>query len=112
MDLLKDIVLLVGRKAVEKMSKAILVIDMPKNCAECPLVEIHGDEYFCIPDDFNHYLGDSYVKHSCEQRPNWCPLKEMPQKPDYPPINESSYVAGYNACIDKILEGSEQNETD
>ena len=52
------------------MSKAILVIDMPKNCAECPLVEILGDEYFCIPDDFNHYLGDSYVKHSCEQRPN------------------------------------------
>ena len=45
-------------------------------------------------------------------KPNWCPLKELPKKPDYPPINESSFVAGYNSCIDEILKGSEENEID
>lgn len=64
------------------MSKAILVMDMPKNCAECDLCGIQDDEIFCIPDDFTHYLSSSYMNHSCESRPDWCPLKELPNPID------------------------------
>lgn len=89
------------------MSKAILVIDMPKNCRECPLAKnesiVLEEAYNCLPK--RKWVTD----RECESRPNWCPLKEVPQKPDYPPIDECSYVAGYNACIDEILKGSEEN---
>ena len=101
------------------MNKVIAIIDRPKDCQECVFgickyslpLSIHRKAYYCqlkepkgrVAEDFDY---DEEVHLSN------CPLKELPQKPDYPPINESSYVAGYNACIDKILEGSEQNETD
>lgn len=78
------------------MGKAILILDMPKNCFHCKLQD---------------WANCRIVKgcHTGDTRPDWCPLKEMPQKPDYPPIDESSFVAGYNACIDEILKGSEKN---
>ena len=48
--------------------KAILVIDMPKNCAECKLMYLQGiGESICNAVDW-------------EKRPSWCPLKEMPNK--------------------------------
>ena len=86
------------------MAKAILVMDMPKNCAKCNLCGTQDDEYFCIPDDFAHYLGDSYVNHSCESKPDWCPLKPMPEKRDMRFLDDASeyYRQGWNACIDAI----------
>ena len=60
------------------MSKAMLVMDMPKNCAGCDLCSSQDGEYFCVPDDFNHYLGSSYVNHNATKRPEWCHLKEVP----------------------------------
>lgn len=71
--------------------KAILVLDeMPENCFKCKLQD---------------WANCRIVKgcHTGNTRPDWCPLNPMPEKPDYPPINENSYVAGYNACIDEIL---------
>lgn len=87
------------------MGKAILVMDMPKNCAECNLCGNQDDEYFCIPDDFTHYLGSSYVNHSCESRPEWCLLKPMPEKrnTEYNPARNPYTTEGYNTCIDEIL---------
>jgi len=88
------------------MSKAILVMDMPKNCAECNLCGNQDDENFCIPDDFTHYLGSSYVNHSCESRPDWCPLKPMPNKDNksyFPDEYSDGHRDGYNTCIDEIL---------
>lgn len=87
------------------MSKAILVMDdMPKNCAECPML---------TPELTCHYYGNwskDRVFLKGDIKPDWCPLKEAPKKPDYPPINESSFVAGWNACIDEITGGSEEDE--
>lgn len=94
--------------------KAILIMDMPKNCAECNLCSSQDGEYFCIPDDFTHYLDESYVSHNTTERPEWCPLKEVPKKRRT--IGKESendqlcFNGGYNACIDEILEGSEVNE--
>ena len=46
--------------------KAVLVIDMPKNCAECKLIYLQGiGKTICNAVDW-------------EERPSWCPLKPMP----------------------------------
>lgn len=84
------------------MSKAILVMDMPNSCAKCKFVE-HEDEGWLTCSLCDYRM--AYVF----ERADYCPLRELPQKPDYPPINEQSYVAGWNACIDEIMKGSEEN---
>lgn len=92
------------------MSKAVLVMDMPKNCAECNLCGTQDDEIFCIPDDFAHYLSSSYMNYSCKSRPDWCPLKPMPEKDIksyFPDEYSDGHRDGYNACIDELLKGEE-----
>ena len=58
------------------MKKAVLVMDMPECCGECPLMDddivgeycnAHDDDYIDIPD----VLG---------RKPNWCPLMELPEQ--------------------------------
>lgn len=87
------------------MAKAVLVMDMPKNCAECNLCGTQDDDYFCIPDDFAHYLSNSYVNHSCESKPSWCPLKPMPENKDAMTAHfatDYNYALGWNDCLDAI----------
>ena len=54
------------------MSKAILVIDMPKGCYECPLAveTTHNYDACCITG--SRII--SYYKFP------WCPLKSLPEK--------------------------------
>lgn len=90
------------------MSKAILVMDMPKSCRECSLAENRSiqleESYICSPK--RKWATDK----ECESRQNWCPLKEVPQKKkDTLMTNYSRYVRGWNDCIDRILEGSEED---
>ena len=80
--------------------KAILVMDMPKNCFKCKLQD---------------WANCRIVKgcHTGDTRPDWCPLKPAPQKQDICGKYNSEYYAqggkpasykiGYNACIDEIL---------
>ena len=80
------------------MSKAILVMDMPKSCNECDVI---CTEYYAV---FKNGSFETLVK------PDGCPLKEMPQKAKYiadDTICENAAKIGYNACIDEILKGSE-----
>lgn len=77
------------------MNKAILVIDMPKNCQECVL-NYQGDCYV------SEYDGDDWVQ--------FCPLKEAPTwllsiKPE-----ADEYVRGWNDCVNKII--GDEDETD
>lgn len=67
-------------------SKAVLVIDMPTHCGECPVK--------CRMRGINHV-------------PTWCPLRPLPSK--LVPFgyldagNEDGlYEKGYNDCIDEI----------
>ena len=106
------------------MSKAILVMDMPKKCLECPLkykseeLSLGNFTYQQLfrckyePEDISEddgdivYLNDIMMKG----KPNWCPLREVPQKKDYY-FDGSIWTherIGWNACIDTILkEGAE-----
>lgn len=81
--------------------KAILVIDMPKECCECPCFY---DYLHCQAKDDANVLGD--------ERPYNCPLKPLPQKkkplfdPNHCEIEEEIKIIheidGYNRCIDEI----------
>ena len=89
--------------------KAILVLEMPKYCIDCPCHFAGMSTVVCgvkkkklITDDIETY------------KPDWCPLKPMPSKKQEKQycrnglfgINtamETSFNQGYNACIGEIL---------
>lgn len=85
------------------MSKAILVLDMPINCKNCPLHEMsyNFNKGICVP---MQELYDKFAK----QKPNWCPLRDVPEKYDITFENadrdyDGEYEYGWNACLDEIL---------
>lgn len=98
------------------MSKSMLVIDTPKCCMECPMcfqsdeIPIGKFEYRklyscrCAPSD----IEDFYLLDILHSKPDWCPLRDLPEK-----IAEENrwlskeYAKGYNACIGEILKGDE-----
>lgn len=89
------------------MPKAVLVMDMPETCKDCSCkYPSYKDDalYDCaitgktIPINGGHY----------EDRPDWCPLRELPEKiPElksgYEDISTSIRRVGWNACLDEIL---------
>ena len=106
------------------MNKAILVIDMPACCRECPLC---GEDHMTYRD----YCRVTNNHIWTLDKPDWCPLKPAPKKQnniDWPAgfvevtqeefdnmeknpdiiyiIKEeksNEYSKGYNACINEIL---------
>lgn len=77
------------------MAKAILVIDMPKNCFHCKLQD---------------WANCRIVKgcHAGETRPDWCPLKGVPERAYHENYCDAGrYDKGYNDCLDEILGGTE-----
>lgn len=83
--------------------KAILVIDMPESCFDCPC----ESEYLCG-------AARKELFYEADRKPEWCPLKEMPQKYDgdkqaymngepwYRWYHLTEYEHGWNACIEEI----------
>lgn len=76
--------------------KALLVMDMPESCDTCVFSSIAYDselfdegKCYCIIK-----MKSDGIVERC--KPDWCPLKPMPEKPDYPPLHEESYVSGWN----------------
>ena len=80
------------------MSKAVLVMDMPKSCDECDFVD--EQYHYCNIPWFGKDVSD-YVACRHEN----CPLKPMPEKRDtkYNPTRNPYITEGYNACIDELL---------
>lgn len=82
------------------MSKAVLVLDMPKGCNDCVL----NNCYFC---DVTNENIESYIYDIMEvDKPDWCPLKELPHKryhSAYGAPIEMSEDKIWNECIDKIV---------
>ena len=76
------------------MSKSILVIDTPENCAVCRL----KIGLYCKEN------GNSIAKYFYNDKPNWCPLKPMPQSGNSL-IDDCKeyYTDGWNDCLDEIL---------
>jgi len=85
------------------MSKAMLVMDMPNSCDECDVI---CTQYYKAIKDENF---------ENDMKPKCCPLREVPQKPDFRKAKTETvmnWIEGYNACIDEIMKGSEENEID
>lgn len=82
-----------------EMEKSILVMDTPKNCKECKFSEYQG--IVCRAIGLNK-------SHSDLGKPDWCPLQDAPEKDDgkgYLDDDAEAYCKGWNACVDKILNG-------
>lgn len=78
--------------------KAVLVIDMPENCEDCPCVY---EEAWMCQVDLDH------DERCCEGRPDWCPLKPLPEPLDlnkFPQGADTRMIAiGYNTFRDELL---------
>ena len=84
------------------MSKAILVIDMPSRCNECPICASYAEsafsirEYWCTASDNTDV--DPYDK------PDWCPLKPAPEEQlIWYDDDWSAWERGYNSCLNEVL---------
>ena len=86
------------------MNKAVLVIDMPNVCWQCPFCETWDvipsvEEYSCTVKNIEV---DKYRK------PDWCPLKPMPRMRftymDHDNDAILNYNNGWNDCIGKIVD--------
>lgn len=94
------------------MAKAVLVIDMPERCTKCPLlltIPQKGGLALCLARPTNGQ--EEYnPKHEKSWRPDWCPLRELPEKKEELPIEKyefgslgKAFASGWNACLDEIL---------
>ncbi len=81
------------------MSKSILVIDTPKNCADCPLFYNVYTDMTCVASGRTiDYPFPSIMIQ------DWCPLRGLPKKiAKEDRWFDKEYAIGYNACIDEIL---------
>lgn len=86
------------------MAKAMLIMDMPSRCIECPLLASWQDSASAPRNYWCPYNLEITIE--VEKRSDWCPLREVPQKMEK--YHEYDEIAlGYNACIDEILGGGE-----
>lgn len=102
------------------MSKSVLVIDTPENCYDCPFGtaycgEIEYEGLCELADCLDHdviLMTEEHYDCESKSRPDWCPLKPMPEKKEYivPIDNVESQkdiiAVGWNTCIDKITGGN------
>ena len=105
------------------MAKAVLVIDMPERCTKCPLlltIPQKGGLALCLARPTNGQ--EEYnPKNEKTWRPDWCPLRELPEKMEVCGTYNSEYYAkggkmpsyktGWNACLDEILGGKDDGTT-
>lgn len=86
------------------MSKAILVINEPNNCKECPISAFYKESAF----DVGEFWCPLEVKLDInpKDKPWWCPLKPLPDNMEHY-IGENEYyegcVEGWNDCLDEII---------
>lgn len=96
------------------MNKSVLVIDTPENCYDCPFGTAYcsGIEYvaYCELADCLDYdaflMTEEHYDRESKSRPEWCPLKPLPEKMIIPRgarnTDSSEYAFGYNTCINEI----------
>lgn len=80
------------------MSKAVLVMDMPKKCNECCLCKT-------MPDKCNYCMATNKIIVDAGRKRYWCPLKPIPKRKERAIVGGYShgYVAGWNDCIDTMI---------
>lgn len=87
------------------MPKAVLIMDMPESCPDCRFFESDWKECYAISKQYNRDVMTE------EAKPNWCPLRELPEKKtgnSYMNSKEKGIVEGWNAFLDAIEEGAHE----
>lgn len=86
------------------MSKSVLVVNTPRKCIGC--------QFFKSTYSLHCILASGNIE-DIESKPDWCPLKPLPEKnttendmTDY----QCGMVDGWNACLREITETSDENE--
>nr|DAL44126.1 MAG TPA_asm: hypothetical protein [Caudoviricetes sp.] len=99
------------------MSKSVLVMNTPENCYDCPFgTEYCGNleyEGCCELADCLDYdvilMTEEHYDYESKSRPEWCPLKPLPEKMIIPRGARNTdgleYASGYNTCINEIKGG-------
>lgn len=80
------------------MSKVVLVMDRPMNCATCPCVS--NELRYCR---ITSRCLEASLKISI---PAWCPLKKLPEEDKFESIwdeYDDGYVSGWNAYRRELL---------
>ena len=88
---------------------------------KCMFARIMEEEVYCtgFPNDISKKI--SPVKSVMNNKTDWCPLKEVPEKKVLTPyrghgvvgiseLQQNSYQRGYNSCIDEILGGDDDRK--
>lgn len=86
------------------MTKAVLVMDeMPEDCTMCKFWNSKDDECYATGVE-------ELSLNSEEAKPDWCPLRELPEKKEELSVEEyefgglgKAFVSGWNAYLDEIL---------
>ena len=84
--------------------KAILIMDMPDSCSECPAFCWFG----CPLVEDENWMTQNTEK-SCTERMSYCPLKPVPEKEYiWDEVDVFGWFdRGWNACLDEILGGTD-----
>ena len=87
--------------------KALFVMNMPECCTKCGFFfYLDEDAAYCEkvtdPDDSESFR--AIKEDYCQCKPDWCPLKPVPEKKLVVLDTLDCYGNGWNDCIDKILE--------
>lgn len=83
------------------MNKAILVIDMPDSCGECPIHASYADSAFSIREYWCAVKGEDV---NPKNKPDWCPLQPAPKEQEIWYGDDSQdWDKGYNACLREIV---------
>lgn len=100
------------------MTRSALVLCTPKNCYWCPFSCADGNDTDCGYCELNGCLTDAevlieeeYFDLESETKPDWCPLKPLPEKNKAPKVAdgyELGYEDGWNKCLEKIAGENEQ----
>lgn len=82
------------------MAKAVLVMNMPECCADCPCSFFERDNPI-----LNLICGVTQEDAYNVGKPDWCPLRELPEKKErrIGEHGERMFRAGFNACLNEIM---------
>lgn len=89
------------------MAKAVLIMDeMPECCADCSCGYFESGT-----KKLNLICGATGEDANNVGKPDWCPLRELPEKSDHPEhCDNGRFDAGWNGCLDAIEGGAHGKE--
>ena len=97
------------------MSKAVLVLDMPQTCKECPLNYSNDcDDSVCVPTE--NLIYPEWIEEN--RKPDWCPLYSLPEKretvcyqgEDWLSVDTKKRNEGWNACVEELAKMGDGQE--